>query len=119
MKLNVNEDIISAVLNHYASYEVESHCKFVSENDQEIYTETTSKVLAESILDEDLAILELRIVAYMDNNTDKETANKTPNVVQRVQRKCEKKVTLRNLVRRKFRQKRETTRNYHSKTFLV
>ena len=62
-------DIISALLNHYA-YEVESHCKFLSENDQEKYTETTSKVLGESILDEDLAILELGIVADMDNNTD-------------------------------------------------
>ena len=47
--------------------------------------------MGESILDEDPAILELGILADMDNNTDKETANKTPNVVQRVQRTFEKK----------------------------
>ena len=52
-------------------YEVESHCTFLSENDQEKYTETTSKVLGESILDEDPPIVEVGIVADMDNNTDK------------------------------------------------
>ena len=68
---------------------------FLSENDHEKYTETTSKVLGESNLDENPAILELGIVADINNNTDKETANKIPNVVQRVQRKCEIKVTFR------------------------
>ena len=57
---------------------------FLSENDQEKYTETTSKVLGESNLDENPAILELGIVVDMYNNMDKETANKTPNIVQRV-----------------------------------
>ena len=63
--------------------------------------------MGESILDEDPAILELGIVADMDNNTDNETANKTPNVLQRKQRKCEIKVPLRNPRRRKFRQKNQ------------
>ena len=93
---------------------------FLSENDQEKYTETTSKVLGESNLDENPAILELGIVADMDNNTDKETANKTSNVVQRGKRKCEKKVTLRNPTRRKFRQKKkqQEIKKCHIQNFL-
>ena len=48
------------------------------------------KVLGESILEEDSAILELGIVD-MDNNRDIDTSDQIPKVVQRVQRKSEKK----------------------------
>ena len=48
------------------------------------------KVLGESILEEDSAILELGIVD-MDNNRDIDTSDQIPKVVQRIQRKSEKK----------------------------
>ena len=50
--------------------------------EQKNYIESTSKVLCESILEEDPAILELGIVTDMDNNKYKETANQIQNVVQ-------------------------------------
>ena len=64
---------------------------FPSQNEQKNHIESTSKVLGESILEEDTTKLELRIVVGMDNNTDIETANQIQNVLQRIQRKCEKK----------------------------
>ena len=89
-KRNVNEDVISAILHHYG-YDVKTHCAFLSQNEQENHIASTSKVLGESILEEDPAILELGIAADMDNNTDIETANQIKNVVQRIQRKCQMK----------------------------
>ena len=59
--------------------------------EQKNYIESTSKVLCESILEEDPAILELGIVTDMDNNKYIETANQIQNVVQRITRKCEQK----------------------------
>ena len=85
----MNEDVISSILQHYG-YEVESHCTFPSINEQRNQIEPTGKVLGESILEEDSAILELGIVD-MDNNRDIDTSDQIPKVVQRVQRKSEKK----------------------------
>ena len=70
----MNKYVISAILYHYG-YKVKTHCPFPSQNEQKNHIESTSKVLGESILEEDPAKLELGIVADMDNNTDIETAS--------------------------------------------
>ena len=78
--------------------------------------------MGEIILEEDPATLQLGIVTDMDNNKYIETANQILMLYKEYQENVSRTTTLRNWMRKKFLQRKKTTRNEKSaksKTFLI
>ena len=75
-KLKVNEDVISSILKHF-NYDVNTHCEIPPEKVKKSQgkKKSTGKILGESLLEDDPAIVQLAVEKKLDDesgNVDEE-----------------------------------------------